>query len=951
MSLEIIRSGFGCSRKMNFRRLKKFLVLMMAVCIGGYCLNAHSEPIEMLKNGGFEYMKNNKPEGWQISGDGKAILSATNDAFQEKAAASFKVISGFCYLSTDKGAFGEHFSYIPVVPGAVYNVSAMAKGNGKISFILIFSSIGDYLGPGDIVPPPAQILDNEWRKYTFKFKMNNLRARRILLGIGLSGLNASAEIDGVSMTFDPVENPGIDPGFTATVANRKFLASIETISADAVLYVNGSAVPGKDGKYSFNFIEGYNAIAIEASAKSTDAGIKFNMPEHPEINSSWRAGIPADDSWKKLDFNDSCWLPVSNRGAFMWAEAKAPKVVFRQTILWNKTHYGSNRCIAPPVRTWGFSPDTVETFVLALYSPWQREIDTYEFILELPKGFRLLDITKHKSSWYNRTPLDVKEEETQIGNQIYTRYYLTYPKKQLDPLKTRYSLLPVKMESSFKENTDLKFYFYRKINKNITELRQNIPVVVLPPVNGRQPKKIAIQQFIPFLPFDHGNSAHEYIGKLITQSARAGLNKVIWNTGYFCQDDDLNFIRDAYKKADIRCFIWVHENFPLYGMDSNPKQNLLWLEWLKNAPEAQARYFNNDPVWTSSKMIYFGHMYCPSFVILDKAGRKTFERLLKNTYAEMLQKMPEAEGFFLDWETNAWLSMNGVPGSNSWCFCDRCKERFRKFANISDVEDLSDSIIMKKYYYKWIDFRAMQDGEIQDIIRTVCKELDKRYMVYGQVCNKPFWKACKGKMDLIFPGLSGVIIPNSFSQSSYIDANMEFYKKECGFSRLIGQRFSYPSYGFPGSADGWRTFAASSDDGFVHAKSWKSQILRLVATVHGGIDICSTMSFCGGMLYYLGEATRIISEYEDLFYDGERQDDLAESSEFKYPNLLVLKKGKERLILIFNESDKPIETGLINNHLDKDSSAIVYGTKDEIKNPEKITLTVPAEDVAVVHIK
>lgn len=929
--------------------IKRFppLAAIIVICLGA---TTYGKPIEMLKHGDFEKVEAGAPAGWKKGNAG--VIGVAGNAFQGKGAANFKAVPhewGFSYFGTTQNAFDLVFTRpgIPVVPGATYNLSIMAMGTGDIGFLMPMSSTTDFLGSAC---SPEWPLTYEWRQYTFKLKVDNPRIRSVLFGVKLSGLHAEADIDSASMTFDPVENPGIDPGFNAELAINNVVAAIESRNANASLCVNGKPVPANDGNYRFDLVEGYNAIAIKATAKGTNPGIKLSFPGHPEAEGSWRVGLPEGDAWQTLDFDDGKWaVATADKDGFTWGkDSGMGSVVFRQVILWNKTHYGSNRCVLPQIKEWGFSPDTVETFVLALYAPQNRPFSSYEFVLDLPEGFRLLDITQHQQSDYNKTPSTVAVESIKRDGQDYTRHRLCYPARQLDMGKTQYSLLPVKMEKDFKENTAINFYFHRKINGNITELTQRIPVVVLPPLKGKQPKKIAIQQYVSMQV--SGKAELEHMRQVFGQSAKAGVNQALLSSSYCNNNDYSEALRKAYTEADIRLFLWVSGNFPLYGMTLMPNHNPPWLEWMKATPAAQAKYFNNTPDWKSSDLTYFGHMFCPSFVVHDKAGREKFESLLANTYTQLLQATPEAQGIMLDWESHVWQSMDNVPGKGSWCFCDNCKKRFKNFASIPDCEDLSDSGIMEKHHAQWINFRTTLEGELQGLIRDIVRrKLSKRYMVYAQFCNRPFWKACKGTTDLVFSGLPGSAAATSNNQKM-LDETMAFYRNECGIAKVIGQRFPYPD--MPKiRPDSWKTFTAFSDDGFVRAKNWKSQVLRVVAACHGGIDICNGMSCCGGVLYYLGEATNIISEYEDLFWEGERQDSLAESAQFKYPNLLVLKKGDERLVLLFNETEKPVEAEVLNKNLPHEMAAAIHGETGSVSKPEKIMLIVPPEDVAVIHIK
>ena len=62
-------------------------------------------------------------------------------------------------------------------------------------------------------------------------------------------------------------------------------------------------------------------------------------------------------------------------------------------------------------------------------------------------------------------------------------------------------------------------------------------------------------------------------------------------------------------------------------------------------------------------------------------------------------------------------------------------------------------------------------------------------------------------------------------------------------------------------------------------------------------------------------------------------------------------KRNEILVLLFNETDKPIQTELLNKSLPAGMAATIHGEAGSVGNPERIKLTVPPGDVAVVHVK
>jgi hypothetical protein len=166
--------------------------------------------------------------------------------------------------------------------------------------------------------------------------------------------------------------------------------------------------------------------------------------------------------------------------------------------------------------------------------------------------------------------------------------------------------------------------------------------------------------------------------------------------------------------------------------------------------------------------------------------------------------------------------------------------------------------------------------------------------------------------------------------------------------QVIGQRFSF--LGVSEAKDGWKEVVVASDDGFVQAKSWKSQVLRIVAAFGGGLDLQNAGECVAGMQYWIGEATRIIAAHEDLFFEGERADHLASSEQIAYPDLLVLKKGQRRLVLLFNESDAERRVTLRNAKLEPGQRARVFETADW-GTAKTLDVVVPAGDAIAVEIE
>ena len=197
----------------------------------------------------------------------------------------------------------------------------------------------------------------------------------------------------------------------------------------------------------------------------------------------------------------------------------------------------------------------------------------------------------------------------------------------------------------------------------------------------------------------------------------------------------------------------------------------------------------------------------------------------------------------------------------------------------------------------------------------------------------------KDLYDNLFVTIPGCAIYTGSNYQPKVDFGLAAVRKHTGRKNLYGQ---------------FRTYVAdesySSDDVYYHPEETKHQLLRIAASLHGGA-ICECASFfSAGSFYYAGEATRIIAEYEDIFFNGTRNDDLAGGT-FQYPDKLVLTKGKERLVLLFNEDDAPRKGELLNLKLEKGQKAKIVGTNKWINDPSKMPVTIPAKEVVVIYIK
>lgn len=910
---------------MSLRTVPPLVSIAFAVALAGLLSAAEIKPIELLKNGGFEEVgKEGLPDGWEVSNAGK--LAVATEARTGARAGRFESVEhpwGYCALAAAR---------VPVTPKATFRLSIWARGKGEICMSVYQSSAAGFVGTRFL--KPRLVLKPEWQQLTATYRTEDTRVRSGVLAVQLSGRSSVVWLDDASFSFNPEENPGVSVD-TDRPATRKIELGVSARDAGVKLFVNGAEVPIHNGAAATEIKEGLVPVAVLATATGAAPAVSVRIVGHSETDGRWRMSAVEQSGWKTTEFDDKGWQAAPLDAEKMVRGKAGASFCLRQVILWNRLHYGPDRCIIPPVKEWGFPRGSMETFHLALYSPLPRRLDDYEFILEVPEAFTILNKTDYRRRHILNNPASKLTAEPIARDGLkYTRYRMSFSAGDVAPQQTQYSLIPVKMASAFAGDA-CRFYFHRQARGNFTELEQSLPVKILPEINGRRPKKILISQYNPV---GSSTASKEHLDERIRQDVAAGCNAYmlsfvpgwgeIWR-------DYTKLFHDTAIAAGAQTVVWM--NYPLnYG--GTDRGHLAWYpDWLQAHPEAHGMYYQNTPAWGATP---YRSPFCNQFVISDEG--RPFWDIVKKEYARSLEHYPKATLFFSDWEFHNVTK----DGGGVHCFCPRCKTAFRQFARLPATADLTDEAIMKQHRKQWLAFRDWQDGEIQGRIAKVARELGRQYMTYSWAANDGFWEACKGKVDVAFVGMPGNSVADRNLQGM-LDGYATDFRKRSGLRRAIGQRFVFFS---DTTKNGWRAMVLS-DDGFVHPPSWKMQVLRVVAALQGGIDLQSSHELVGGIRYYLGEATRILSEFEPIFWNGERADALATCDRLSYPDVLVLRLGAERLVLLFNETDAAKSVVLRNRDLTPGQAAAVFGTSLRTDSPAEMRVTVPADDVAVVHIQ
>lgn len=930
-------------------------IVCVAAMLGSGALFA--DPVELLPNGGGEKINDKTLPthfGVQNAGDIQSSSLPRSGARAIRLSARPHEWNFSIFTTPNPSSYPQDdVLTISVKRGAVYRASVWARGRG--TFRLGVQQWPSILG--SVMSDPVE-LSKEWKRLDVVYRADPPDIRAVNLQFRLDGERAIADIDDASLTFDAAENPGIEQFDRVPERELRFRIEGRQVKGTEA-FVNGKQVVLESGIGSVKIREGLQTLAVRASPTGINAGIRFRIQGQPETDGRWRSTATPPQQWLLPTLNDDGWPIVDvDKDGFMWApdwrgtpRGQATAFCFRQVILWNETHFGPNRCILPQAREWGISRGGFENLTLALYSPLPFSLADYEFVLDVPAGFTVFGKT---GDFYTRYVLNEKPDRLAEGphprREQVTRYLFAHSLHQVrgdeapDGIHTRFSVIPIQLAEGFPDETT-SFRYHRRARGNFTELEQRIPVRPLPPINGRQPKRFMISAYVG-MPLGSSALAPDHLRALAKQTGQAGWThcsvsvaspgRNTWGKEWLAyQQNWLTLCRDH----GIQGVLWPWHSFPITGSQVEPTEPATLLDWVEATPGARARYFNDTPEWNRKS----ANMFCPTYVTSEGAER--FRQIVSDIWNGMATQMGGTDIIWTDDERFIFTA----DGRGSYCFCNRCKDGFRAFAKLPTDADVSDQALFTTHNRQWRLFWAkLWFGRVHGELKKAANSIGKRYMIYTWNGSNDLWRAARGNLDIAFPGMPGSNVASSLSQKS-MDDSMAFYRKELGVARVQGQAFALLNAGHQKNA--WAMQQVISRDGFVDAKSWKSQVLRLAATLQGGIDLGETViDYRAGSYYWIGEATRTIATFEDLFVDGKRADDLASSGQIAYPNLLVLTKDRERLVLLFNERDTALTATLENMKLIPGQQARVFEHGDWV-DARKLEVTVPARDVTAIHVR
>ena len=707
-------------------------------------------------------------------------------------------------------------------------------------------------------------------------------------------------------------------------AQKKALLLLARPTQVKKLILNGKELPVSD-KVSLSLELGANILCAETVPGEK---VSFMIEGHPETLKAWRTASKAPSSWRGRDYDDTSWTMAEcdEKGEF------ASQGFARQILVWENVHYGAWRLFTK-TRKWNFVSGGLNTLKMQLDSPTAFALKEMDLFVELPSAFHIFrqDMSKKGTPVHLRP---VKVTQKPGSRKGFTRYEYSY-KGAIKPVggdSPAGSYLVFQADETLKPGTEFEMTYSRS-SGNLVELFQKMPCKVLPKIDGRLLKYIYIETH----PSEHRAAGHfsEVDLELLNMKDRlaAGINLQKREQYY-----------ELYKDKPIT--LAIRTCYPIWGSGWSVKKN--FFNYVKEHKEAQARFFGGVVKWGGKAPASFPRymdrrettQVCPTW-----ATTKGQEEYVRNVTADMKlmkERCPHAKLYYNNWE--------GYPATHAmgYCFCDNCKEAFRKYANLPANVVLTDEAIRDRYWKTWYEFRVKLDGKIAGLVKKAANSLGMKYFLYHQYAHPDYWKAAAGNIDVPYQGCPGSAPADSKSQ--HIMDSVAKYMWEYGYDFFMGQIFN-PGWDWRFNV---RKDSMNSYSGFFEPETTKPQIIRCVAVNRGGLSVWGD-NFSGAY-YYIGEATRALAAYEEIFVKGTRKDSLVRSQEIAYPNALVIvhknARGKEeRLVLLFNESEKERSVTVENLSLPEKYTAEIYEGKKDLRDVKKITLSLPPKDVVILCVR
>lgn len=664
-------------------------------------------------------------------------------------------------------------------------------------------------------------------------------------------------------------------------------------AADGVLYLNGKEVARTaNGEREFRVAlqAGTNVLALESggTAEASFAVGEFTFT----TDGRWKSSAKAPEDWTSQAFDDSGWGMAKAEKTSLGTAGQ--RTYFRKTVLHGHTEFWPNW--ADQALT--IAEDSVQQLLLVPQGLKGRTLTDYQVWVDLPVEFRLLGATGFYGRSHQRGGfLGGGREAIVRDGQEYRRYMV----RALEPVRYQQDIPDWRMcalvialpaSGQGKAEREAVFHYGLEAEKGaIQEVGRALRVRILPPLRGKQPKKLAWQIGAGNLSTMDDVPCAEALAATLT---RAGFN-TLWNGRAYPSFSARNLAMFSFNgwAIDCRPYLAEHPDAALIGRDGKPRLN---------PADARSNHIS------------------PSLLVRDTSAWQFVEDAIVAWVRK--EKLREV---CWDFESSVWddkAGSNQIAGFGPPDLAD-----FRESAGIPAGTALDYTTIKEKYPQEWTHFMNQRLAQLSGKIRQAVKKADPgaTFSVYsGYQCDETKrvygvdWALLAGRIDLAI----------------------------CGYGRPVDQvQATLAALGTTPLALGDLVVPYETTSKAYPSWISKATILRRVVDGTGGFLAWHFPNLDGRSFFGSAEASRLVADYEDLFVARQRDSSLATVQGIPTDDVVVLTDGRRRLVLLINETSQSRPVKVSHRQLAPGTHVRDYYAGLDLGSAAECATTVGANDV------
>lgn len=258
-------------------------------------------------------------------------------------------------------------------------------------------------------------------------------------------------------------------------------------------------------------------------------------------------------------------------------------------------------------------------------------------------------------------------------------------------------------------------------------------------------------------------------------------------------------------------------------------------------------------------------------------------------------------------------------------------EAFRQFAKLPATVTLTRDVIVKDYRPQWVDFRCHQNAEVVKLLQEGVKAANPKcvFFVYSGYQSPHTQETYGINWEYVAPYLDeawcGYGRPVKETQDTL---------RVLGGKPLVGGELAWIGDGHP--------YALEDSE---------SNLMRRLTDCAGGVMVYYDWFVDGRFFTGLARTAAVATDFESFFREGKHDDSLATVEAGGAGNVAVYTRGDERLVVLFGGTTAPQEFRVQLRDLPPGAVGVDYWTKQPVTVAPRLTATVPAHGVQVIHVR